>query len=65
MGWRLKINFDDGTDELLDDIFDTEEDAEAEYESWLDNWSAGRTTLMLAGEDYIEANIEDCDIWQE
>ena len=22
-------------------------------------------TLMLAGEDYIDADIEDCDIWEE
>ena len=65
MGWRLRINFDDGTSELVDDVFDTEEDAEREYESWLENWSAGGETLMLAGEDYSDAGIEDCDIWEE
>lgn len=65
MGWRLRIYFDDGTDELVDDVFDTEEDAQDEYDSWLDSWNAGKETLMLAGEDYIEACIEDCDIWEE
>ena len=62
MGYKLTINFDDGTSEEVDEIFETEDDAMAEYESWLDSWGAGRETLMLAGEDYSDANIEDCDI---
>lgn len=37
MGFRLKILFSDGTEELVDDIFDTEEDAEDEYNSWIEN----------------------------
>ncbi len=65
MGWRLQINFSDGESELLDDVFDTEQDAMDEYASWLDNWNAGRETLMLAGEDYVDADIGDCDIWEE
>lgn len=65
MGWRLRILFDDGSDELVDEIFATEEEAEAEYDSWLDSWSVGTETLMLAGEDYVDADITDCDIWQE
>lgn len=65
MGWRLQINFDDGTSELLDDIFSSEEDAQSEFDSWCDSWGAGRETLELAGEDYIEADIQDCDIWEE
>lgn len=65
MGWRLKINFDDGMAELVDEVFDTEEDAQAEFNSWLENWNVGRETLMLAGEDYVDADIEDCDIWEE
>lgn len=65
MGWRLRINFDDGSDELVDDVFESEEDALAEYDSWLENWGAGRETLQLAGEDYSDADIEDCDIWEE
>ncbi len=65
MGWRLRINFYDGTSEEVDEVFDSEEEAQKEYESWLDNWGAGRETLELAGEDYIEADIEDCDIWEE
>ena len=32
MGWRLQINFSDGSSELVDEVFDTQEDAEAEYE---------------------------------
>ena len=43
----------------------SEQDAQDEYDSWLENWNAGRETLMLAGEDYIDADIEDCDIWEE
>lgn len=65
MGWRVRINFSDGSSELVDEIFDTEFDAEAEYEEWLDSWEAGKETLMLAGEDYIDASIDDCDIWEE
>ncbi len=65
MGWRLRINFDDGSDELVDDVFESEEDALAEYDSWLENWGAGRETLQLAGEEYSDADIEDCDIWEE
>lgn len=65
MGWRLRINFDDGTDELVDEVFDSKEEAQDEYDSWLENWGAGRETLMLAGEDYSDADIEDCDIWEE
>lgn len=65
MGWRLQINFSDGSSELVDEVFDTQEDAEAEYEDWVNNWGAGRETLVLAGEDYVDADIEDCDIWEE
>ena len=65
MAWKLRINFTDGSSELVDEDFSTEEDAQDEYQEWLDSWGAGRETLMLAGEDYIEADIEDCDIWEE
>ena len=65
MAWKLKIYFTDGTSEIVDEDFDTEQDAENEYESWLDSWNAGRETLSLAGEDYSDADIEDCEIWEE
>lgn len=65
MGWRLQINFSDGSSELVDEIFDTEADAEAEHDEWLDSWGAGRETLELAAEDFDDADIEDCDIWEE
>jgi hypothetical protein len=65
MGWRLKIYFDDGTEDVDEDVYDTEEDAEAGYDLWLDSWGAGRETLKLAGEDYIDANIEGYEIWEE
>ncbi len=65
MGWRLKIYFSDGTEELVDDVFETEQDAQDEYNSWLENFSAGGETLMMAGEDYSDADIDDCDIWEE
>ena len=65
MGFRLRINFSDGTSELVDEVFDTEEEAEEEYESWLENWGAGKETLELAGEEYDDSDIEDCDIWEE
>lgn len=65
MGWRLRVNFSDGTDELVDDVFNTEAEAMDEFNEWLDSWAAGRETLMLAGEDYSDADIEDCDIWEE
>ena len=65
MGFRLQINFSDGESMLIDDVFETEEDANAEYEVWLENWDAGKETLKLAGETYVEADIEDCDIFEE
>lgn len=65
MPWKLKIYFDDGTEEEVDEVFGSEEDAEEEYRSWLENWGAGREVLMLANEDYSEADIEDCEIWEE
>ncbi len=65
MSWKLEIYFSDGTSELVDEDFETEQDAKDEYYSWLDSWRAGRETLMLAGRDYIEADIEGCKIWEE
>ena len=65
MGYKLKIYFSDGSSELVDEVFETEEAAEDEYNSWIENWGAGRETLMLAGEDYIEADIEDYEIFEE
>lgn len=62
MGYKLTIHFTDGSSEEVSDIFETEQDALDEYDSWLDSWGAGRETLQLAGEDYIEADIEDYDI---
>lgn len=40
MGWRLRINFSDGSSELVDEVFDTEEDAQDEFDSWLENWGS-------------------------
>ena len=65
MSWKLQINFDDGSNYLVDEDFETKELAEAEYESWLESWNVGNWTLMMAGEDYCEEGIEDCDIWEE
>lgn len=65
MAWKLKIYFSDGSSELVDEAFETEQDAQDEYESWLTNWGAGRENLMLAGEDYCDADIEDYEIWEE
>ncbi len=61
----MQINFSDGSEELLDDIFDTEEEARDEYRTWLENWGAGRETLRLAGEDFVDADIEDYIIWDD
>ena len=65
MAWKLNINFSDGSSELVDEDFRTRREAEAEYQEWLDNWEVGKETLMLAGEDYSDADIVDCDIWKE
>lgn len=62
MGYKLTIYFNDGHTEEIDEVFETESDARVEYESWLENWGAGRETLMLAGEDYSDADIVDYDI---
>ena len=65
MSWKLKIFFSDGSDVIVDDDFETEQDAKDDYRAWLDNWDTGKETLMLAGEDYVDADIEDCIIWEE
>ncbi len=65
MAWKLKINFSDGSSELVDEDFETEQEARYEFDSWLDSWSAGKKTLMLAGEDYVDADIVDFEIWKE
>lgn len=65
MAWRLKINFDDGTSELEEEIFATREEAEEAKESWLIGYYAGRDVLEEAGRSFCEANIEDFDIWEE
>jgi len=62
MGYKLTIYFSDGSSEAVDEIFESEQDALDEYDSWLENWGEGRETLQLAGEEYIEADIEDYDI---
>ena len=62
MSYKLTIYFSDGSSEEVDEIFETEQDALDEYESWLSSWGEGREVLKLAGEDYIEADIEDYDI---
>ena len=65
MAWKLKIYYSDGSSEILDEDFETEQDAQDEWESWLDSWNAGKETLMLAGEEYDDSDLEDCEIWQE
>lgn len=62
MGYKLTIYFTDGSSEEVSDIFETEQDAIDEYETWLDSWGAGRETLQLAGEDYVEADIDGYSI---
>ena len=62
MSYKLTIYFTDGSSETVDENFATEQDAMDEYNSWLDSWGAGKETLQLAREDYIEADIEGYDI---
>ena len=62
MGYKLTIYFTDGRSEEVVEIFETEQDALEEYDNWLDSWGAGRESLQLAGEDYIEADIDGYDI---
>lgn len=62
MGYKLTIHFSDGSSEEVDDIFETEQAALDEFDTWLDGWEVGKETLQLAGEDYIDADIEGCDI---
>lgn len=62
MGYKLTIYFTDGSSETVDEIFETEQEAMDEYNTWLDSWDVGRETLQLAGEDYIEADIDGYDI---
>ena len=64
MGWKLKINFSDGSDELVDEVFESKEEALAEFNIWQDGWGAGKEALDLACENYNDAEIEDYDIWE-
>lgn len=63
--FKLKILFDDGSSEIVDEDFYTKEEAEEEYQAWLDGWNEGRDVLMEAGESYSDADIEGHDIWEE
>lgn len=65
MAFKLRINFSDGTSELVDNDFETEADAEREYGEWVANWSPGRSVLSEAGEGFFGCDIDDCDIWEE
>lgn len=65
MAWKLEIYFSNGNSEVVDEDFETEQDAQNEYDSWLENWNVGKEHLMYAGEDYVDADIVDCDIWEE
>ena len=62
MGYKLTIYFTDGSYEEVDEIFETEEEAIDEYNSWLGSWGAGKEALQLAGEDYVDADIDDYEI---
>ena len=62
MGYKLTIHVSDGSSEEVDDIFETEQAALDEFDTWLDSWEVGKETLQMAGEDYIDADIEGCDI---
>lgn len=68
MAWKLKIYFDDGEVEEVDEDFETEEDAEKEYEDWLENYQTGCDVLMLSDpfdEDNCTGKICDYEIWEE
>ena len=65
MAWRVKVNFDDGSEELVDDEFETKEDAECEEQEWYEGWSIGRDILDDAGEESSDKDIESIDIWEE
>lgn len=62
MSYRLTIHFSDGSSEVVDEVFETEHDALNEYDSWLDSWESGKEILKLAGEDYVDADIDGYDI---
>ena len=62
MSYRLTIHFSDGSSEEIDEVFETEKDAQNEFSLWLDSWEVGKETLKLAGEDYVDADIEGYDI---
>ena len=65
MAWRVRVNFDDGTEELVDEEFETREDAECEEQEWYEGWSVGRDVLEYADEEYSDADIESIEIWEE
>ena len=65
MGWRLRVEFDDGSSELVDEVFKTREDAEDAKEAWLCGWGTGQEVLELAGEPFCDKGLEDFDIWEE
>ena len=67
MAWHLKVVFESGHIEEVDREFKTKKEALEEYQDWVDNWSAGASTLAWSddGEDYLEDSIEDYIIWKD
>lgn len=65
MMFRVSMNFDDGSSELLDEVFETEEDAEAEARQWASDYSQGGDYLKEAGEEYCEQKVIGWTIYEE
>ena len=65
MPWKVKLIFDDGEEEELDEEFETEEEAEEAGWQASSDFSQGGEYLALAGEQYSDAEVVEVETWEE
>ena len=65
VGYKVRIDFDDGSDETLDEVFSSEEEAEAAAQQWASDYSQGGDYLKEAGEEYCKQEVIGWDIYEE
>lgn len=64
MSYNVRIDFDDGSDIVIDETFETEEDAESGAQQWASDYSQGGSYLREAGEEACDTTIIGWDIYE-
>lgn len=65
MAYTVCINFDDGTEEYLDETFKTEKAADKAARQWASDYSQGGDCLREAGKEACDAEVIGWDIMEE